>query len=87
VGLVLCAEKGAAEAHYALEGLPNKAVAAEHQTILPDEKLLPEELAKTHPAHRRRWMMLWSIAMPGSKQDQPPRAGRRDSGGTRPICH
>jgi len=47
VGLVLCAEKGAAEAHYALEGLPNKVLAAEYQTVLPDEKLLAEELDKT----------------------------------------
>lgn len=37
----------AAEAHYALEGLPNKVLAAEYQTVLPDEKLLAEELDKT----------------------------------------
>jgi predicted nuclease of restriction endonuclease-like (RecB) superfamily len=47
VGLILCAEKGAAEAHYALEGLANKVLAAEYQAVLPDEKLLAEELAKT----------------------------------------
>lgn len=47
VGLILCAEKGAAEAHYALEGLPNKVLAAEYRTVLPDEKLLAEELDKT----------------------------------------
>lgn len=47
VGLILCAEKGAAEAHYALEGLPNKVLAAEYQTVLPDEQLLAEELEKT----------------------------------------
>lgn len=47
VGLILCAEKGAAEAHYTLEGLPNKVLAAEYQTVLPDEKLLAEELDKT----------------------------------------
>lgn len=47
VGLILCTAKGAAEAHYALEGLPNKVLAAEYQTVLPDEKLLAEELAKT----------------------------------------
>ncbi len=46
VGLILCAEKGAAEAHYALEGLPNKVLAAEYQTVLPDEKLLAAELEK-----------------------------------------
>lgn len=47
VGLILCAEKGAAEAHYALEGLPNKVLAAEYQMVLPNEKLLAEELDKT----------------------------------------
>ncbi|MCA0311663.1 MAG: PDDEXK nuclease domain-containing protein [Proteobacteria bacterium] len=47
VGLILCAEKGAAEAHYALEGLPNKVLAAEYRTALPDEKILTEEVEKT----------------------------------------
>jgi hypothetical protein len=47
VGLILCAEKGAAEAHYALENLPNKILAAEYQTILPDEKLIAEEVERS----------------------------------------
>lgn len=47
VGLILCTAKGTAEAHYALEGLPNTVLAAEYQTLLPPEKLLAEELAKT----------------------------------------
>lgn len=47
VGLILCAEKGAAEAHYALEGLSNKVLAAEYQMVLPDEKLLADELDRT----------------------------------------
>ncbi|GGY24456.1 hypothetical protein GCM10007387_02500 [Pseudoduganella albidiflava] len=47
VGLILCASKGSNEAHYALEGLPNKVLAAEYQTVLPDEKMLAEELEKT----------------------------------------
>lgn len=47
VGLILCAGKGSAEAHYALEGLPNKVMAAEYQMVLPDEKLLADELDKT----------------------------------------
>jgi len=46
VGLILCAEKDAAEAHYALEGLSNKVLAAEYQTILPNEHRLAEELAR-----------------------------------------
>ena len=47
VGLILCASKGSNEAHYALEGLPNKVLAAEYKTVLPDERLLAEELDKT----------------------------------------
>ena len=51
VGLILCARNNAAVARYALEGLPNKVLAAEYHMVLPDEKLLAEELAKT----RREW--------------------------------
>ena len=47
VGLILCAEKGAAEAHYALDNLPNKVLAAEYQTVLPNEKLIAEELERS----------------------------------------
>lgn len=47
VGLILCAEKGAAEAHYALDNLPNKVLAAEYQTVLPDEKLIADELERS----------------------------------------
>ena len=47
VGLILCAEKGAAEAHYALDNLSNKVLAAEYQTVLPDEKLIAEELERS----------------------------------------
>jgi len=47
VGLILCAQKDRAVAHYALEGLPNKVLAAEYRTVLPDEKLLADELERT----------------------------------------
>jgi len=47
VGLILCAKKDAAVAKYALEGLPNKVLAAEYRTTLPNEKRLAEEIAKT----------------------------------------
>lgn len=47
VGLILCAQKDASVAHYALEGLPNKVLAAEYRTTLPDEKTLAEELTRT----------------------------------------
>ena len=47
VGLILCSQKGSAEAHYALEGLSNKVLAAEYQTVLPSEALIAKELAHT----------------------------------------
>ena len=47
VGLILCARKGSAMAKYALEGLPNKVLASEYRTVLPDEKLIAEELNRT----------------------------------------
>jgi hypothetical protein len=37
-GLILCTEKGASEAHYAVDNLPNKVLAAEYQTVLPGRK-------------------------------------------------
>lgn len=47
VGLILCAEKDSAVAKYALEGLPNKVLAAEYKLALPNIKLLQDELKKT----------------------------------------
>jgi predicted nuclease of restriction endonuclease-like (RecB) superfamily len=47
VGLILCAKKNAAVARYALEGLPNKVLAAEYRTTLPDEEILAAELEQT----------------------------------------
>ncbi len=47
VGLILCASKGASEAHYALDGLPNKVLAAEYQMLLPKENVLIEELDRS----------------------------------------
>ncbi|KAA1048054.1 YhcG family protein [Pseudocitrobacter sp. 73] len=50
IGLILCAEKGAGEAHYALAGLPNTVLASEYKVQLPDEKQLAEELIRTQQA-------------------------------------
>ena len=47
VGLILCAHKNDAVARYALEGLPNKIMAAEYRTALPDEKKLAAEIKRT----------------------------------------
>jgi len=54
VGLILCAEKSRSLAHYALEGLPNKVLAAEYKTVLPDEKTLVAEINKTRKALETR---------------------------------
>jgi hypothetical protein len=47
VGLILCAEKDHAVAKYALEGLPNKVLAAEYRTTLPQEGTLAKEIERT----------------------------------------
>jgi predicted nuclease of restriction endonuclease-like (RecB) superfamily len=47
VGLILCTRKGEAEARYALDNLPNKVLAAEYQTVLPDAELLQKEIEST----------------------------------------
>lgn len=59
VGLILCTEKGVAEAHYALDNLPNKVLAAEYRTTLPDEKLIAEELGRSQAEleERRRKLL------------------------------
>ena len=50
VGLILCSEKDEALARYALDGLPNKVMAAEYRIALPDEELLVAELDRTRQA-------------------------------------
>lgn len=47
VGLILCAEKDNAIAKYALEGLPNKVLAAEYKLVLPNVRLLTKEIELT----------------------------------------
>jgi YhcG PDDEXK nuclease domain len=54
VGVILCAQKGEAVAHYALEGLANKVLAREYMTVLPSEKLLAEEIDKVRSELRKR---------------------------------
>ena len=45
--MILCAQKDEAVARYALDGLPNKVMAAEYRTTLPDEELLASEIERT----------------------------------------
>ncbi len=54
VGLILCAAKGAGVAHYALDNLPNKILAAQYQTVLPDVQSLAAELERTQRELERR---------------------------------
>ena len=54
VGLILCSQKDEAVAHYALEGLSNKVMAAEYRTALPDEELLAAEIDRTRREIRVR---------------------------------
>ena len=52
VGMILCSQKDEAVARYALEGLPNKVMAAEYQTTLPDEQSLAAEVVRARQALR-----------------------------------
>jgi predicted nuclease of restriction endonuclease-like (RecB) superfamily len=54
IGLILCARKDEAVAHYALEGLPNKVVASEYRMALPEEEALVAELKRTQKLFQTR---------------------------------
>ncbi len=47
IGIILCASKGQTLVKYALEGLPNKVIAAEYRTALPSEAELSKKLEET----------------------------------------
>jgi predicted nuclease of restriction endonuclease-like (RecB) superfamily len=66
VGLILCADKGHALARYALDGLPNKIMAANYKTVLPDTEVLQKELEKTR-------LLLESRRIPSKKTEQKER--------------
>lgn len=74
VGIILCAQKDAAVARYALQGLSSKVLAAEYRTVLPNERLLAEEVDRT-----RR--LLESRAGLVGRDAKPPGAAR-SAGGT-----
>lgn len=58
IGLILCARKNEAVARYALEGLPNKVLASEYRTVLPDEKELAAEIERTQAVLERRKVLI-----------------------------
>jgi hypothetical protein len=76
VGLILCARKDEAVARYALEGLPNKVMAAEYRTALPGEKELAAEIERTQAMlqDRKRLSLVSAIApaaKKGAKKETP----------------
>jgi predicted nuclease of restriction endonuclease-like (RecB) superfamily len=54
VGLILCADNREAVARYALEGLPNKILASEYLTALPQAETIAAELEHTRQAIEER---------------------------------
>jgi predicted nuclease of restriction endonuclease-like (RecB) superfamily len=69
VGLILCAKQREAVAHYALEGLANKILAAEYRTSLPGEQVLAAEMERTQLIIEERRRLL--------PRDQPLTARKR----------
>lgn len=80
VGLILCAQKDASVARYALvEGLPNKVMAAEYQTTLPNEALLASEIDRTRKALDARGLFLENEARiePKSQRTDSSKGNRK----------
>jgi predicted nuclease of restriction endonuclease-like (RecB) superfamily len=69
VGLILCAKKDHAVAKYALEGLPNKVLAAEYRTTLPEEQVIAAEVERTRHAieERRRLVAKHGASVTGRR--------------------
>jgi predicted nuclease of restriction endonuclease-like (RecB) superfamily len=71
VGLILCAQKDEAVARYALEGLPNKVMASEYRTALPDEEELAAEIELTRAVlEGRRQPSLSASQETGKKREK-----------------
>ena len=77
VGLILCAYKDTAVAKYSLEGLPNKVMAAEYRTTLPDEKVIAAELERTRRLlDERRQLALSSTPKAKTSKANPKSKGK-----------
>ena len=70
VGLILCSEKDEALARYALDGLPNNVLAAEHRITLPNEEVLAGELDRTRQAMELRSTSYSKAAMTRPKLNE-----------------
>lgn len=77
VGLILCSHKDASVAQYALEGLPNKILAAEYRIALPNEKLLAIEIEKARRSIEGRRQQTKSGAAPKGKLKTRRQARKR----------
>jgi len=78
VGLILCAQKDEAVARYALEGLPNKVMASEYRTALPDEKELAAEIERTQAILQSRKPPLLPSRQAGQTKRGSKRHGRKE---------
>jgi predicted nuclease of restriction endonuclease-like (RecB) superfamily len=85
VGLILCAQKDEALARYALERLPNKVMAAEYRTALPDEKELAAEIERTQALlqDRKRITLTLPEAVRRKKSVKTKRASDDRKGATK----
>ena len=79
VGLILCAQKDEAVARYALEGLPNKVMASEYRTALPDEKELASEIERTQALLQNRKRI--ALTSPEAVRTKKSVKAKRASGG------
>lgn len=83
VGLILCARKDEAVARYALEGLPNKVMASEYRTALPDEKELVAEIKRTQAMLEERERIAATLPKrskgkkPQEQDEAPPKGGHK----------
>ena len=64
VGLVLCSQQNRAVAHYTIDRLNDKVLAAEYRLALPDEKTLEAEVERTQAAIERRTPVVGSNRVP-----------------------
>jgi hypothetical protein len=76
VGLILCAQKNEALARYTLDNLPNKVMAAEYKTALPEEKLIAEELDRTRRLLDARRQSSLSSGADGKRTRRKPELKR-----------
>jgi hypothetical protein len=74
-GLILCAKQRQAVAHYALEGLANKILAAEYRTTLPDAHVFAAEMERAQliVEERKRLLPKRGVSVAGKRSRKPRR--------------